>query len=293
MMQYKIPEALAAMSARAFLQKYTGVSLNLWRKIKHSESFRLNGILVNPALAQVQPGDIISYELAEASSLEPMELPLDIRYEDEALLIVNKPAGQLVHPSQKGHTATLANAVLFYYKETSQPWAFHPVHRLDRQTSGLVLIAKQPQLQHLLSTKNGHLFQRSYLALIGGRLTPPDGSIDTPIARKPGSIIERIVSPDGSPALTWYRTLAASQELSLLELTLGTGRTHQIRVHLSSLGHPLLGDDLYGGSRELISRQALHSSRIEFKHPLNNKNISVNAELPDDMNSISACLNKF
>ena len=129
--------------------------------------------------------------------------------------------------------------------------------------------------------------------LIEGRLTPPAGSIDAPIARKPGSIIERMVSPDGSPALTWYRTLAASQELSLLELTLGTGRTHQIRVHLSSLGHPLLGDDLYGGSRELISRQALHSSRIEFKHPLNNKNISVNAELPDDMNSISACLNKF
>ena len=293
MIQHRIPEALAAMSARAFLQKYTGVSLNLWRKIKQSESFRLNGVLVNPALTEVHPGDVISYELIEHSRLEPMALPLDIRYEDDALLIVNKPAGQLVHPSQKGHTATLANAVLFYYKETQQPWSFHPVHRLDRQTSGLVLIAKQPQMQHLLSTKNGLLFHRSYLALIEGRLTPPAGQIDAPIARKPGSIIERMVSPAGSPALTYYRTIAADERYSLLELTLATGRTHQIRVHLASLGHPLLGDDLYGGTQELIARQALHSWKIECKHPSNNRNISVNAELPDDMHSISTHLNKI
>ncbi len=293
MIEYRIPEALAAMSARAFLQKHTGASLTLWRKIKRSQSFCCNGILVNPALATVHPGDIISYEIPDTSRMEPIDLPLDIRYEDDTLLIVNKPAGQLVHPTSQNHIPTLANAVLFYYKQTHQAYAFHPMHRLDRQTSGLVLIAKQPQLQHLLTTKNGHCFQRKYLALIEGQLAPADGSIQSPIARKPGSIIERIVSPDGSPALTWYHTLATSPAMSLLELTLATGRTHQIRVHLSSLGHPLLGDDLYGGSRKYISRQALHAAQITFNHPLNNKDISVNAELPDDMNSISTRLNKI
>lgn len=195
---YEVNEALAAMPARAFLQKKAGISLNLWRKIKRSQSFLLNGQAVNPAQTIVQTGDIISYELREESSILPVHMMLDIRYEDDWLLIVNKPADLLMHPTTQERSHTLANAILSYYKETNQTLSFHPVHRLDRQTSGLVLIAKLPQIQHLLSTAAGKLFQRSYLALIPGQLTPLNGMIDLPIARRPGSIIERMVSPGGA-----------------------------------------------------------------------------------------------
>ena len=280
---YTVKEALAAMPARAFLQKNSGVSLNLWRKIKRSQSFLLNGQAVNPAQALLKAGDIISYELREESSIQPVHMMLDIRYEDDSLLIVNKPAGLLMHPTTQEHSHTLANAILSYYKETNQTLAFHPVHRLDRQTSGLVLIAKLPQIQHLLSTAAGKLFQRSYLALIPGQLTPPNGTIDLPIARKPGSIIERMVSPGGRTAITHYRTLQQCRNCSLLELRLETGRTHQIRVHLAHLGHPLLGDDLYGGNHDILPRQALHACRMTFTHPVSKKELCIEAELPADM----------
>lgn len=280
---YHVTEALAGLPARAFLQKKAGISLNLWRKIKRSASFEQNGQAVNPALTIVQTGDLISYDLQEHSAIEPVHLPLDIRYEDDTLLIVNKPANMLVHPTTKEHENTLANAVLYHYNETHQSLAFHPVHRLDRQTSGLVLIAKLPQIQHLLSTAQGKLFHRNYLALIPGRLTPAFGTIDAPIARKPGSIIERIVDAGGRPAITHYKTLKATDALSLLSLTLETGRTHQIRVHLAHLGHPLLGDDLYGGNHGLIERQALHACQMSFCHPLTQQEITIAAELPEDM----------
>ncbi len=280
--RYKVPEALAALPARAFLQQQ-GVSLNLWRKIKRSGTFRLNGAFTNPAITTVSGGDIISYQLPESSSIQPVYLSLDICYEDDFLLIINKPAGMLVHPTTSEHTATLANAVLYYYNETRQKLNFHPVHRLDRQTSGLVLIAKLPQIQHQLSTSQGKLFQRSYLALIPGILIPAAGEIDAPITRKPGSIIERMIRIDGQPARTHYQTLKTSASLSLLKLTLETGRTHQIRVHLAHLGHPLIGDDLYGGNHDLLTRQALHASCITLEHPVTQQPLCIKAPLPADM----------
>ena len=252
--------------------------------MKFSGTFRCNGEPVShPALLSVSGGDVISWELVERTEVLPENLPLDIRYEDDGLLIVNKPCGQLVHPTNRETVGTLANAVLGYYNRTGISAAFHPVHRLDRNTTGLVLIAKQPQLHHMLSPKGKKIFQREYLAIIPGSLTPTSGLIDAPIARDTGSIIRRCVSPGGQDARTYYETLYTFRGMSLLRLRLETGRTHQIRVHLAYLGHPLLGDDLYGGTRELIGRQALHAFRISFCHPESGNLVDATAELPADM----------
>jgi len=288
MPSYKVTADFAGKSAKDFLRRTAGISLTLWRKIKRQNEFYINETQISPGLAIVQPGDIIRYRLEQLSSIEPVKLPLTICYEDDELLIVNKPAGQLVHPTTKEHTSTLGNAILYYYKENHLPFSFHPVHRLDKDTSGLVLIAKLPQIQHQLSTAHDKLFQRHYLAIIEGTLEPRCGEIADPIARKPGSIIERIVDPAGQSALTRFQTLKTNGKFSLLELELATGRTHQIRVHLAHRGHPLLGDDLYGGSLEFIPRQALHAYHMEFSHPVSGKKIVITCPLPADLHRISA-----
>lgn len=286
MMVYHVPEDLTAMPVRSFL-KLMGISSTHWKKVKFSGTFQCNGERIShPALLSVSGGDVISWELEETSDILPEDLPLDIRYEDEGLLIVNKPGGQLVHPTNREFTGTLANAVLGYYARQGIRTAFHPVHRLDRNTTGLLLIAKQPHLHHQLSPKGRKTFCREYLAIIPGVLTPPSGTINAPIARDPASIICRCVSPAGQDAVTHYETLRVSDSMSLLKLRLETGRTHQIRVHLAYLGHPLIGDDLYGGTREQIERQALHAFRLSFVHPLTGKHVSVTAKLPEDMNRI-------
>ncbi|WP_033171078.1 RluA family pseudouridine synthase [Selenomonas sp. ND2010] len=281
-----LPKALESMPARAFLTQTQGISNTIWKRIKHSGTFKVNGQLVNAARTELKNGDVVTYDILRPSNITPEALPLDIRYEDDWLLVVNKPAGQLVHPTTQEPHGTLGNAILFHYMQQKEAHAFHPVHRLDRETSGLVLIAKQPQIQFKLSPKGVKTFHREYLALIPGELTPPAGTIDAPIARALPSIILRKVAPDGKEARTHYDTVKSNHKLSLIHLVLETGRTHQIRVHLSHLGHPLIGDDLYGGSRDLISRQALHAFRLSFTHPMTGEDIVVTAPLPSDMGRI-------
>ncbi len=288
--QVVLNEALATMPAKAFLHQ-KGISSTLWKRIKHSGTFKVNGELVNAARTMLKDGDTVSYQIERETDIEPEDLPLDIVYEDDFLLIVNKPPGQLVHPTTKEAHGTLANAILYHYKANGEKHSYHPIHRLDRDTSGLVLIAKEPQVQYLLTSKDGtKLFHREYLAIVEGQPDPPDGLIDAPIARALPSIILRKVSPEGREARTHYKTLSCfareGHEMSLVELKLETGRTHQIRVHMSYLGHPLAGDDLYGGSLELIKRQALHACRLHFAHPLTKEPIDVRAELPADMHNL-------
>ena len=285
-----LPEALATMPAKAFLRQQ-GISNTLWKRIKHSGTFKVNGEIVNAARTMLKDGDTVSYQVEKPTDIEPEALPLDIRYEDEYLLIVNKPPGQLVHPTTKEAHGTLAAAVLYHYKSNGETHSYHPIHRLDRDTSGLVLIAKEPQVQYMLAAKDGtKLFHREYLAIVEGRPEPPEGLIDAPIARALPSIILRKVSPEGKEARTHYKTLSClkrdGHELSLVELKLETGRTHQIRVHMSYLGHPLAGDDLYGGSLELMQRQALHAYRLHFPHPVTKESIDIKAELPTDMQQL-------
>ena len=276
-----VPEGLACMALREFLQKECGFSTTLWKKLRRSGTFSLNGLPANAARTRIKSGDELCWHLAEESRIASENIPLDILYEDAALLIVNKPAGMLVHPTGGEYSHTLANAVLFHYEAHGEKHAFHPVHRLDRQTSGLVLIAKESHVQHLLSAHNA--IERIYLAVIEGKLPEPCGTIAAPIARRPGSIIERMVSPAGKCAVTHYETLAERSGLSLLALRLATGRTHQIRVHLAHLGFPLLGDDLYGARTEHIRRQALHAHLLHLRHPLDGKTLTIEAPLPPDM----------
>ncbi|MBQ7498869.1 MAG: RluA family pseudouridine synthase [Selenomonas sp.] len=288
--QVALSEALATMPAKAFLRQQ-GISNTLWKRIKHSGTFKVNGEIVNAARTMLKDGDTVSYQVEKPTDIEPEALPLDIRYEDEYLLIVNKPPGQLVHPTTKEAHGTLAGAVLYHYKGNGEAHSYHPIHRLDRDTSGLVLIAKEPQVQYLLAARDGtKLFHREYLAIVEGRPEPPEGLIDAPIARALPSIILRKVSPEGKEARTHYKTLSCfareGHELSLVELRLETGRTHQIRVHMSHLGHPLAGDDLYGGSLDLMQRQALHAYRLHFPHPVTKESIDIKAELPTDMQQL-------
>jgi 23S rRNA pseudouridine1911/1915/1917 synthase len=278
------------MPARAFLAQNQGISNTIWKRIKHSGTFRVNGELVNAARTELKTGDIVTYDILRPSNITAEDLPLDIRYEDDWLLVINKPAGQLVHPTTQEAHGTLANAVLFHYEQQGEAHAYHPVHRLDRETSGLVLIAKQPQIQYKLSPKGVKTFHREYLALIPGELTPSAGTVDAPIARALPSIILRKASPDGQSARTHYETLRTNHQISLVHLTLETGRTHQIRVHMAYLGHPLLGDDLYGGTREQIARQALHACRLSFTHPMTSQAICIEAPLPADMQRIVSTL---
>ena len=275
-----LPEG-AECPAKAYLMRVCGVSSGLWKRIKHSGTFAVNGIPAIAAHTMLRTSDIVSYELPIVSSVTPERLPLAIVYEDVDLLIIDKPAGQLVHPTTKEAHGTVANAILGLYEERGIRLDFHPCHRLDRNTTGLLLIAKHPEIQYQIART--HTLEREYLALIEGQITPPKGTIDAPIARALPSIILRCVAPDGKPARTHYRTEWTNRRHSLLHLRLETGRTHQIRVHLAHLGHPLLGDDLYGGSTELIPRHALHSAQLTLTHPHTGERLSVTSPLPNDM----------
>lgn len=282
----RVPSNIDTMALREFLQKECGFSTTRWKKLRRSGTFSKNGCSENAARAIVRSGDTLYWRLEEENRLKATALPLDICYEDASILIVNKPAGMLVHPTGGEHLHTLANAVLFHYETCGETRAFHPVHRLDRQTSGLVLIAKDAHIQHLLSVRDTIRMERIYLAAIEGAPPLPCGTIDLPIARRLSSIVERMVSPDGKPAVTHYATLYQADGRSLLALRLATGRTHQIRVHLAHVGCPLLGDDLYGGSVQHILRQALHACSLSFIHPLRQEEITVHAPLPADMKAL-------
>lgn len=282
MLDFLVPDTAPSMPIKDFLRRYIGFSLTIWRKIKQSGTLSVNNHPI-PINHIVHPGDMITVNWQQDCTIVPTKLPLTICYEDDYMLIIDKPAGMLVHPTTSEHLATLANAVIHYFSTKQLPYNFHPVHRLDRNTSGLVLIAKQPHIQHLLSRNDIKHINRQYLALTSGIIIPAEGTIDAPIARHPDSIIQRMVHENGQHATTCYKVLKNLNKASLVELTLLTGRTHQIRVHLSHIGHPLLGDDLYGGSRDLIGRQALHAARLCFPHPVSGKIIDVSSPLPMDL----------
>lgn len=205
-----------------------------------------------------------------------------IYYEDEFLLIINKPAGMLVHPTVKEDGATLYNYVKRYYEAHGLDLGLHPVSRLDRNTSGLVVFAKQPRIQFLLSQQR---MVKKYLGITAALPPAKEGVIEAPIARKEGSIIERCISASGKYARTDYRVLYTNKNKALLELTLHTGRTHQIRVHLAHTGCPLYNDNLYGTPGPQ-SRHALHASYLKITHPVTGKLLEISCGLPEDLRKI-------
>ncbi|MFC7784685.1 MULTISPECIES: RluA family pseudouridine synthase [unclassified Rossellomorea] len=232
-------------------------------------------------------GDILEMRFPEekgSESLVPEEVPLSIIYEDDDVLVVNKPWGMKSIPTKKEPTGSLANAIAGYYDRVGICSTVHIVTRLDKDTSGLVLIAKHRHVHHLFSLQQkGREIKRTYEAFAEGRLDSDTGTIEEPIGRKPDSIIEREVRQDGQYALTHYRLKKQFQDFAHIELRLETGRTHQIRVHMSFIGHPLAGDDLYGGSVALIGRQALHCKKLSFFHPVKKVWVHLETVMPRDM----------
>lgn len=264
--------------------KMAGISSTLRRRIKHNGTCRCNGIIV-PPYHMVHTGDTICITLPIRNAFEPEYIPIRIAYEDDYLLIIDKAAGLLMHPTSAQRQGTLANAVAYYYNTTNQYRGYHPVHRLDKNTSGLCLIAKEPHIQSLFD-KQKLLYRRVYWAIVTGYFPASLATINMPIAREPASIIKRHVDNDGKPAQSYMTRLAMNETYSLLQIFLATGRTHQIRVHCSALGYPLIGDDLYGGTQDKISRQALHACAMELIHPVTHKHLFITAPLPPDMQSL-------
>lgn len=258
---------------------------------KTQEGICLNGTwaYVNQKLAT---GDILSLHLVEEitnSSIEPIYVPLNIIYEDEDLVVIDKPANTPIHPSMNHHEGTLANGLLYYYKEKGEHFTFRCINRLDRDTSGLTIIAKHLLSAGILSRQvSSREIKRTYRAICHG-FVEDSGTINAPIARAADSTIERCVNFEtGEKAITHYKRIAYNTEknVSLVELHLETGRTHQIRVHMKHIGHPIIGDFLYNPDYTFCNRQALHSYSLNFIHPITKKEMHFASPLPEDLKCI-------
>ncbi|MHA6251711.1 RluA family pseudouridine synthase [Oceanobacillus sp. CAU 1775] len=286
-MKWMIEAEHDGMIVRDYLQKVRGLSRRILIAAKSDRGkIILNG---NPVTvrASLHSGDKLEVTLPVekiSDYLFPVNMNLEIVYEDAAVLVLNKQAGIATLPSPLHKSSTVANGILWHYQQIDNPNTVHVVTRLDRDTSGLILIAKE-RLSHSLLSRSQKEFgiERKYQAIVEGRLENKIGTINAPIGRKANSIVEREVTETGKEAITHYEVLQEWENYALLSIELETGRTHQIRVHFSHVGCSLAGDDLYGGTKAVIDRQALHCSEIKFRHPYTNELLEFKIELPKDI----------
>ena len=283
---YTVTPQEAGMQVLEFLRS-KGFSRHILTSMKpDKEALLVNGMRAG-GRSILKEGDHFRVRVMETGSMEgivPAPLPLDILYEDEDILVLNKPADMPVHPSIGNYTNTLANAAAYYFQQKNKLCPFRCINRLDRDTSGALILAKNALSAAILSAQmRNREIRRTYLAVVCG-VTPPSGTVSAPIGRVSDSVIQRQVDPEhGESAVTHYERLAVRNDHSLLEIHLETGRTHQIRVHMGYIGHPLPADYLYHPVYDRFKRQPLHSFQLNFRHPLTGKDLCFTAPVPKDM----------
>lgn len=295
-LKYKV-ENNAYYNVKEVLKVHFEISERLLIKLKRNNQIYLNN---NPTYInqELNIGDLIEVDLdfeEKSHNIIPVKMDLDILFEDEYLLIINKSANLPIHPSILHFDDSLSNGIQFYFNSKNINKKIRPVNRLDKDTSGIVIFAKNEYIQELLIKQmKNKIFEKNYYAILEGHISTNKQTIIAPIARKENSIIEREVNPNGDYSITHLEVINnfeifesnSKKQLSFVKLILETGRTHQIRVHTKHIGHPILGDSLYGSCSPLILRQALHAYKVTFVHPISKEIMTLECELPDDMKNI-------
>ena len=289
-LEKKVEEKYDGIVIREFLKEELELSSRLIRRAAIEKRIFVNKEAVRMRKV-LHTGDIVEVKLerVESQNIIPEKMELNIVYEDDDILVLNKPPYTVVHPTRGYPTGTLANGILYYFNETNQNCIVRLVSRLDMDTSGLIIIAKN-QYAHMALSKEMQLnhLEKRYLAVVHGHIEEEEGTIDLPIFKPENeeAIFKRIIDERGQRSITHYKVIKKFENADLVECLLETGRTHQIRVHLSHIGHPIYGDTLYGDGedeKELIPRQALHAYGLDFKSPRTKEQLSLRAELPEDI----------
>ena len=286
--QYKIAEKDAGKTIETFLleHEYTPTCIKFLKKAENL--ITVNGIweFVNKQLKENDILETVFWDEEHSENIPSVEMPLDIVYEDEDILVLNKPANLPIHPTKGYEYTSLANGVIYYYEKQGIPFVFRSVNRIDKNTTGLVIIAKNMLSGSILGeSMRKREIHRTYLAVTEGEL-PEKGTIDLPIGRREGSAVERCIDENGAKAVTHFERLYYANGYSLAQIRLETGRTHQIRLHMRAIGHPLPADVLYNQKFDVIERHALHSWKLEFPHPITKETLSFEQEMPEDMKKI-------
>ena len=285
-LNYIVKHLSTYTNVRQVLKNEFNMSNRLITKLKQNKLIYLNGkeTYLDKSLSLE---DIVKCTIDFDESSEnilPTKMDLKVIYEDDYLLAVDKPSNMAVHPSILHYENSLSNGVKYYFESIGLNKKIRPVNRLDRDTTGIVLFAKNEYIQEcLIKQMSNNSFYKEYIAILDGKLENNKGTINAPIARKDGSIIERCIAETGAKAISHYEVIDTKNNFSLVKFILETGKTHQIRLHSKYIGHPIIGDTLYGNESNLISRQALHCLKISFVHPITKKEIQIISPIPTDM----------
>ena len=284
-----IDDASDGKTVEQVIRKTYNMSTKLITRLKFDGRLIVNDVPVK-TVHVVHSGDVLKVVIpvGTGENIVPVKLDFKICFEDEDILVADKPALMSVHPSMNNFDNTLANAVCYHWQQMGTPYSYCAVNRLDKGTSGLLIIAKNSHVHNMFMHQiQKREIKRCYTALVHGCVANDEGTIDAPICRADDSVITRIVSPQGQRAVTHYKVVKRMTDKTLVRVVLETGRTHQIRVHFQYIGHSLVGDWLYGGDTSLLNRQALHSSILDFTHPITGENMHFESDLPQDIAALT------